>query len=227
MDRSAISRSEHPAAMRAAGPAALDLLLSAAAGERRQPAFAAEARRVVSGAPVLRQPSHGRHVGSWAHAHPTTDADFGNRSPLSETQSEPSSSGARDLPVLAARRLGREAQPGLEHGYYVPSDAWWLPLPGGHHGLVQPVRAELGTFQHHGDRLLSGCAGGGVPFRSTRNLELRSGFAIHRGGFSGTAQTTRYLHQHGWTGPRPGQRFYRAPVAQSQVRADLPRRLRQ
>ena len=34
-------------------------------------------------------------------------------------------------------------------------------------------------------------------------------------------------HQHGWTRPRPGQRFHRAPVAQLEVRTDLSRRLRQ
>src|SRR5438552_16316566 len=33
-----------------------------------------------------------------------------------------------------------------------------------------------------------------------------------------------YLVQHGWTGPRPGQRVHRAPVAQLEVRADLSRR---
>jgi len=64
-------------------------------------------------------------------------------------------SGSRDLPVLAARRLHRTAQPGLEHRYYVPSDAWRHPLPGGRNGLVQPLRDQLGTLQHHGDRLLS------------------------------------------------------------------------
>jgi hypothetical protein len=54
-------------------------------------------------------------------------------------------SGSRDLPVLAARRLHRTAQPGLEHRYYVPSDAWRLPLPGGRNGLVQPVALSRGS----------------------------------------------------------------------------------
>ena len=70
----------------------------------------------------------------------------------------------RDLPVPAARRLDRAAQPSLEHRYYVRSDAGWLPLPGRGDGLVQPFRAQLGTLQHDGDRLLPGRAGSRVRF---------------------------------------------------------------
>ena len=39
--------------------------------------------------------------------------------------------------------------------------------------------------------------------------------------FSGAAEEARHLDQHGWTGPCPGQRFHRAPVAQSEVRTYL------
>src|SRR5206468_6836095 len=60
-----------------------------------------------------------------------------------------------------------------------------------------------------------------------RNLELRSGVAVHLTRLSGTAKKARHLHQQGWTRPRPGQRFHRAPVAQPEVRTHLPRRLRQ
>src|SRR6266508_2537385 len=156
MDRLATSAPDGAAAMRPARRAALDLLLPAAAGGRRESTSAPQARRAVHGLPVLRQPSHGRYAGGRPQAHAAADADSGNRSPLSETEPEPSDARPRGLPVPAARGLDRTAQPGLEHRYYVPSDAWRLPLPGGRNGLVQPFRAQLGTLQYHGDRLLSG-----------------------------------------------------------------------
>src|SRR5579872_3055063 len=224
MDRSPISAPECSAAVRTARRASLDLLSPAAAGERGEPAAASAAGRVVPGLPILRQPSHGRHAGGQPQTHPATDAYFGHRSSLSKTELEPPGPRPRDLPVPAARRLDRTAEPSLEHRYYVPSDAWRLSLPGGRDGLVQPFRAQLGTLQHDGDRLLSGRAGGGVPLRPTGNLELRSRVPVHLARLSGAAEEARHLDQHGWTGPRPGQRFHRALVAQPEVRTHLPRR---
>src|SRR5689334_2724128 len=117
MDRSTTSRSECAAAMRTAGVAALHLLLPAATGERAEPASAAEARRVVHGVAVLRQPPHGRHARGQSQTNPAADADSGHRSSLSETELEPPGARPRGLSVLATRRLDRTAQPGLEHRY--------------------------------------------------------------------------------------------------------------
>src|ERR1022692_2528513 len=227
MDRPATCALDHPTAVRTAESAALDLLLPAAAGERREPAPDAAARRAVSGMSLLRQPPHGGDAGGEPQTRPAAHGDYGNRSSLSETELEPPGAGSRDLPIPAARPVDRAAQPGLEHRYYIYSDAWRVPLPGRCHGLVQPLRAELGTLQYHGDRLLSGCAGSRVSLRPTRDLELRSGFPIHRRGFSSAPEKARRQDQHGWTRPRPGQCFHRATVAQLEVRAHLSRRLRQ
>src|SRR5450759_558830 len=192
MDRCPTSTVDHPTAVRTAGPAALNLLLRAAAGERREPAAAPAAGRTVSRVPGLWQPSHGGHAGGQAQAHPAADAYFRNRSSLSEPQSEPAGARPRDLPVPAARRLDRAAQPSLEHRYYVCSDAGWLSLPGRGDGLVQPFRAQLGTLQHDGDWLLPGGARSRVSFRPARDLELRSGFAVHLGRFSGAAEEAQH-----------------------------------
>src|SRR5450759_2830579 len=127
----------------------------------------------------------------------------------------------------AARRCDLAAQPSLEHRYYVCSDAGWLSLPGRGDGLVQPFRAQLGTLQHDGDWLLPGGARSRVSFRPARDLELRSGFAVHLGRFSGAAEEAQHLDQHGWTRSRARQRFHRAPVALVEVRVDIPRRLQQ
>src|ERR1022692_1749349 len=66
---------------------------------------------------------------------PAAHGDYGNRSSLSETELELPGAGSRDLPIPAARPVGRAAQPGLEHRYYIYSDAWRVPLPGRCHGL--------------------------------------------------------------------------------------------
>src|ERR1700680_444927 len=227
MDRSATSAPDRPPAVRTARRAPPALLLPAAGGERREPEPAPAARRVVLGLPILRQPPDGRHAGSEPQTRPAADAHSRHPSPLSQTELEPSGAGPRDLSVPAARRFDRAAQPSLEHRYYLHSDAWRLPLFGRGHGLVQPLRAQLGTFQHHGNRLLFSCARRRVLLRPTRDLELRSGLAVHRGRFSGAPEKPRHLDQHGWTRPRPGQRFHRAPVALFEVRTHLPRRLRQ
>src|SRR5690349_3052556 len=227
MDRSTTSASECSAAVQTTRRASLDLLSPAAAGERGESASAPAPRRAVPGLPVFRQPSHGRHAGGQPQTHSAADADSGHRSALPETELEPPGSRSRDLPVPASRHLHRTAQPSLEHRYYIHTDAWRLPLPGCRDGLVQPFRAQLGTFQYDGDRLLSGRTGGGVPLRPARNLELRSRLSVHLTRLSGAAKKARHLYQHGRTGPCPGQRFHRAPVAQSEVRTHLPRRFRQ
>jgi len=226
MDRSHSSTPEHSTAVRAAGSAALDLLLPAAAGERGEPASAPPARPAVFKMPILWQPQNGTRTGGEPQTHPTADAHFGYRSPLSQTELEPPGAGARGVSVPAARRRDRAAQSRLEHRYYLYSDARRLPVLGRGDGLVQPFCSQLGTIQHAGNRLLPGGAPGRVPLRPTRDLELRSGLAVHFGRLSGSAQAARDLDQHGWPRPRAGQCFHRTTVALAQVRADLSRRLR-
>src|SRR5579863_3242075 len=226
MERSATSAPQYSTAVRTAGSAALDLLLSAAAGERGEPAPDAPARRAVHEAPVLRQPQDGCRVGDQSQTRATVDAHSGHRSSLPQTQLEPTGAGSRSVPVPAAWRRHRKAKSRLEHRYYVHSDAGRLSLPGCGDGLVQPLRAQLGTLQHHGDGLLPGRAPRCVPLRTAHNLELRSGLAVHVGRFPGATQEARHRDQHGWPRTCARQRVHRTVVALAQVRTDLPRRLR-
>src|SRR3954454_24602148 len=227
MDRSCASEPEHSTAMRTAGSAAFELLLSAAAGERSKSGSAPPTRSVVFEAPLLRQPQNGCRTGSEPQAHPAPDAYPGHRSPLSQTKFKSPGAGASSLSVPAAWRGNPPAQPRLEHRYYLRSDAWRLSLSSGSDGVVQPLRAQLGTLQHYGEQFLPGCARGRLSLRSTRNLELRSGLAIHLRRISVSTPGAWHPHQYGrpWSSPR--QRFYRTAVALAQVRTDLPRRLRQ
>src|ERR1700678_2279641 len=227
MDRSRSPAPQHSTAVRTAGSAALDLLLPAAAREHGEPATAPPTRPTVSEASVFWKSQNGCRAGGEPQAHPTADAHSGHRSPLSETELEPPGAGSPDLPVPAARRGNPSAQPRLEHRYYLPSDAWRVSLPGRGDGLVQPLRAQLGTFQYDGNRFLPGGAGGRVSFRPARNLELRSGLAVYLSGLFGSAEKPRHRDQHGWPRTRARQCFHRTAVALAQVRVDLSRRLRQ
>src|SRR5277367_902141 len=163
MDRSYPSAAHCPTAVRTAGSAALDLLLSAPAGEHGEPAPDAPARPVVPEAPVFRQPENGRRTGDQPQTRATANADSGHRGPLSQTQLEPSGTGSRNLSVPAARCRHRKTKSRLEHRYYLYSDAWRLSLSGRGNGLVQSLRAQLGTVQHDGNRLLPGRASRGIP----------------------------------------------------------------
>src|ERR1700730_13077557 len=83
MDRSRSSASKHPTAMRTAGSVSLDVLLSAAAGERRESASTPQAGPVVPEASLFRQPQNGCRAEGKSQAHPAADAHPGHRSPLS------------------------------------------------------------------------------------------------------------------------------------------------
>jgi putative transposase len=63
MDRSTTRAPEHRTTVRTARVATVHVLLRTVAGERREPAPAPTARRVVYGVPVLRQPPNGGHAG--------------------------------------------------------------------------------------------------------------------------------------------------------------------
>src|SRR5450631_3668288 len=145
MDRSLSSEPNHPTAVRTAGSAAFELLLSAEAGERENTTPAPQAGPTLPEAPVLRQPQNGRRTESKSQAHPTPDAYPGHRSPLSKTEFEPPRCESPSLSLSAARHRYRTAQPSLEHRYYLHSHAWWLSLFGRGDGLVQPLCTQLGA----------------------------------------------------------------------------------
>src|SRR5665213_205541 len=119
MDRSTTRAPEHRATVRVARAATVHVLLRAPAGECREPAPAPAARRTVYGLPVFRQPPNGGHAGDQPQARSAADAYSRHRSALSQTESEPSGVGPRDLSVPAARGPHHSAQSGLEYRYYL------------------------------------------------------------------------------------------------------------
>ena len=135
--------------MRTARFAALYVLPSGCRREQGQSGVDAATGRTVSGIAVLWKPQFCRAAGTrTARTHQpktraTTDAAHGHRGLVPEAESESSGSRTRDLSLSAPRCPGQPTQPGLEHRYHLSSDAIRVPLPGGHYGLVQPLRVEL------------------------------------------------------------------------------------
>src|SRR5260370_35936756 len=130
MDRSCASRPDHSTAMRNAGSAAFELLLSAAAGEHRKSASAPQAGPVVSETSVLRQPQNGCRAGSEPQARPASNAYHGHRSPLSKTEFKPPVPGHQVYPYLLR---GMEI---LRPNHVWSTDITYIPMRGGFLYLV-------------------------------------------------------------------------------------------
>src|SRR3954447_12426063 len=226
------SSADAGATMRTARIATLDFLLSARRRDQGESASHAAAGRTVLGVALFRKPQvcggagTGVATGGQPKTSATTDADHGHRGLVPEAEPQPSGSGPRDLSILASRRHHQPAQPGLEHRYYLYSNALRFLVSGSHHRLVQPLRIELGSVQHDGGRLLPVHAGDGIARGPVRDLQLRPGLAVYFQPVPSTAQGPRHLDQHGWTRAGIGQCFHREAVAVGEVRIDLPRRVR-
>jgi hypothetical protein len=218
--------------MRTARFASFYFLPSARRREQRESGSDAATRRTVSGIAVLRKPqvrsaaSTGTATSDQPKTRATVDAADGHRSLVPEAEPESSGRRARTLSVSAPRCHGQPAEPGLEHRYYIYSDAIGLFIPGGYYGLVQPLRVELGSLQHHGGGLLPICAGASFTRRQVRDLQLRSRRSIYLSPVLAAAEGSIDPHQYGWARASNRQRIHRAAVALREIRTDLSRRIR-
>src|ERR1017187_2813139 len=128
-------------------------------------------------------------------------------------------------PNLSRPAPGHEIYPYLLRGLSIerPNQVWstditYIPMRGGFLYLVAVMdwfsrfvlSWELSNTMETGFCLAAQEAA--FRFGPTRDLELRSGFSIHRRGFSSAPEKARRQAQHGWTRPRPGQCFHRATV---------------
>ncbi len=101
------------------------------------------------------------------------------REPGAQDQSK--ASGTQDLSVPPPGLGYHPPQSGLVYRHHLHSDAARVPLPGRHHGLVQPEGAELAAVELNGRRVLhrglEGCAG---HIRSAGGLQFRPRFTVHQ-----------------------------------------------
>src|SRR5262245_3294868 len=104
MDRAATLPVERLAAVRAVGPAAIDVLLPPAGRDGREPGANAADRRAVPQMAILRQPEVGLAALGQSQARAAADAADGNRGDLSQATNDLARRWAQDLPVFTAKR---------------------------------------------------------------------------------------------------------------------------
>ena len=145
------------------------------------------------------------------------DEANGSGGDLSEASSEQAWCESSDLSVSASRTDPNATGSGLGGRHHVHPASTRLALPGGRHGLVQPVCPLLGDIHYLGNGLLSYRAGEGFSVQFSRNLQYRPGVSVYQRFLHGHAQRKGGQHQHGRSGPGDGQHLYRKVMAFSQV----------
>ena len=81
------------------------------------------------------------------------DAAHGAKDHLPEARYQQVQAGGQSLYVPVGEDQGHPAQPGVGSGHHLPAHGSGVPLPGGDHGLAQPVRGVLAAARHPGSRL--------------------------------------------------------------------------
>ena len=156
----------------------------------------------------------------------TADAADGPGGDLPQAASVAEHDGAPDLPVFAAEREDRAAQPGVVQRHHLRAHAAGLDVLDGGHGLVQSLRVVVAVVEHLGRTVLPGGVGGSVARRHAGDLQHRPGRAVHGRSVYGSLGGGGRGGEHGWPWPLDGQRVRGAFVADGEVRASLPARLR-
>lgn len=232
MDRPRISATEYQPTVQSVERRPIELVLRTGTnGKRREHSPDARNRRAVHQVAVLRVPADNERIAqaemeSEQEKSGTADAYYGAASDIARTSYKQAASGTQDIPVSAQRPENKGSERGLVRGYYVRSDAWGLHVSGGCYGLVQQIHSGLGTVEHSGVGVL--CGGVEKSFGGTwaaRDIEHRSGFAVHEYELYRGAQGGGDPNQHGRQRSCAGQRVHRKIVEEREVRRHIPARL--
>src|SRR5262244_2417474 len=156
MDRAQQPEDQREPSMQAGRRNPIEHLLSIERRVRRESEADAIDRRAVHEDPVLWIAENDSVVektwrGGESETHQTTDASDGVGSGVSETAAERACSRTPDLSVFIARSGDLPGEPGVERGHHLHSTEARLCVPGSDHGLVQQIRAELGSVDHLAD----------------------------------------------------------------------------
>jgi transposase len=230
MDRPGRPTTERRAAMRAGRILSFRVLLPGRRRERSEFDADAPARRAVHANAVLWRDQDDRLAGQkrscgQREARTTTAAADGTGSHLREAEAVRSRAGTSDLSIPAAGFSDREAERVLGDRHHVHPIEARFRVPGCGYGLVQPLRAVLGSIDQYGNQFLSDGIGLGFEEGQAGNLQLRSRSAVHQSGIHRPFIGARNRDQHGRQRPVVGQRFYRTAVANGQVRRSFLERL--
>ena len=219
-------RAEHSAAVPPDWGFAIGFVLRSGTGVGREPRIDAADGRAVHANAILRGPEYDLVAGragpsGKSEAGAAVDAAHGAGGHLCQATAVDSWAWASNLSIPAARAEDRSARPGVEQRHHLHPVTAGIHLSGCGHGLVQPLRAGMGSLGFAGDVLLRVGAELGPGERSARNLQHGSGIAVYERRLYEPAEDLRHRHQHGraWTGNR--QHHDRAFMANGEIRRSV------
>ena len=155
------------------------------------------------------------------------DAPHALGADLPGAQDQSKASGTQGL-SLSCQGLGyHPPQSGLVYRHHLHSDAARVPLPGRHHGLVQPEADELAAVELGGCRFLRRSTERGAgQIRPTGDIQLRPGLAVHQHRLHQRAARRQGEDPDGRPRPLDRQPDDRTVLAVAEIRMRLPERLR-
>ena len=226
MDRGWTFGFEHGAAVSVDESFAVRVVLRTARRERTELGTDAALGRAVHQHAILRCAQNDRRAQETglrrqSETSPAITAADGTGSDLSETKTIHARLWPSHLPIPVTQRRDHSAESSLVERYNVYPAAKRFHLSGGGDGLVQPVRAQLGDIDEHGCGILLLGAGMGATSRPSRNLQHRSGSAVHQRSIHQPVGGAEYPDQHGRPWPRVGQRFCRTAMENGEIRRCL------
>ena len=228
---SSLAGAEHPASVRTGGGEQIVGVLRAAERIGGKPESDEAYRRAVYEVAILWFAAHHsapqpRGPQRESQAHPAPDGRNGYPGDLRETSNNKSDPGGQEVPIPATRSANRAAEPGVVQRHHLHPFNSRLCIPGGHHGLVQPLRAHLAVVELPGDHVLSRCSpGGSGGFWEARHLQHGSGQPVHQRRFHRVFEGCGRGDQHGWPRAIRRQHLHRAAMAFREVRGGVPQGL--
>ena len=139
-------------AMRPAGGEPLQHILPSQGGFGRGPVADARGRSAVPGDPLLWVTADaGLAEPAGVHGKPeagaAADAGHGVARHLPKSQDQPPGAAASGVSLSVGECQNHPSQSGLGRRHHLPANGPEIPLPGGGHGLAQPVRGVLAPVQ--------------------------------------------------------------------------------
>jgi len=126
-----------------------------------------------------------------------------------------------NLSLFAERYEHRSSKPSMVQRHHLHSTQARIHLSGCGHGLVQPVRAVVGSIGFDGHIVLRGRVGLGAAAWPARDFQYGSRFAIHQRGLHQPVAQAWDQNQHGWPRPSDRQHIHRTALAFGEVRRGL------
>src|SRR6266542_1468830 len=230
MDRTKTSGLIGGAAVRAAGPGAVQLLLPAPTRVSGELEIHAPAGRRIHATSILRRAQNDRlaaraRLCCGTQTSATIAANDGIDGDLCQAAFEPEWIGAPAISISVRGGENPAGQPGLERRHYLYSAARGLCIFGGGVGLVQPVCVGVGAVEQPGGKFLCGGLGTGAGRRTARDIQHGPRCAVYQPAVPSALAQNPNPDQHGWTGSGVRQHLRGTVVAEREVRRGVCPRL--